>query len=267
MIENEKFNRIEQYDWYIKLCNCLFEDEKIFEDFGYSPDDDPIEPEIDFSGFSPFGCMKLNLNVPVISPYISHELIADLLDLEVEQVDSIIEGKSVVFRMDSSDGRFKRGEVAKRSDIGKKNIGEMRWYHNGFAIAYLLWEKNYYIVNDDNEYDVPPTPRASKAIDKLAEYDLFPADVFLRSILVLPEVRTVIENWTDDLSKRNALTDRYYRIYKWAERCRSDIWIKPKIVLMANLPILQRRVDELLNHLVDLGLVFHTPYMIKTEDR
>lgn len=264
MNESENFNALEQYSCYIRLCNCLHENEKLFEEFGYSGDDEPTEPEIDFSGFSPFGCMKMNLDVPMISPYVSHELIADLLDLDVEQVDKIIDGKSVVFRMDSSDGAFRRGEIADRGAIGKKNFSEMRWYHCGYAIAYLLWEKNYYIVNEDNGYDVQPSPRAEKAIDKLAEYDLFPTDVFLRSILVIPEARDVIE-FSGDPAKRNALTDRYYTVYKWNDRTRSLAQKKINMILMANLPVLQRRTDVLINYLVDSGLVFDGPYEIRTK--
>ena len=71
----------------------------------------------------------------------------------------------------------------------------------------------------------------------------------------------------DNEAQRNSLTDFYYRVFKWEDRCRTLVKKKTNPILMVNLPILQKRVNELIDQLVDLGLVFETPYELRTENQ
>jgi len=79
-------DKIEQYSFYKKF-SCMSRYTDMPEDYAYLEKDSDVIPEFDFSESRPFSVFRIGLDIPVLSPYLSRQLVADLCDISVEELE------------------------------------------------------------------------------------------------------------------------------------------------------------------------------------
>lgn len=257
-------DKIEQYSFYKKF-SCMSRYTDMPEDYAYLEKDSDVIPEFDFSESRPFSVFRIGLDIPVLSPYLSRQLVADLCDISVEELEKIINGKAFVYYLDSPDGTHKIGDVVDKALITWEE-GKDLSLQSGYAIAYLLYLKDYYRKDELGDYYTNlVSPRAQKALDALDEYDLTAEDVFIRNILAPTEIKEAFKAIIGGkVNARNYFTDELYSIYNLNRRARMTFTQNIKLVHMANYSVLQRHVDEYFQKLWALGFIFEDNYHIKS---
>lgn len=256
-------DNIEQYSHYVSFSR-MARKTTMPEKYTYLETDKQIIPEFDFSDSRAFTVFRIPVDVPVLSPYISRQLVADLLDISLADLEKLIGGKAFVYYMDSADGEHKIGDIVEKTIVTWEN-GRDESFQGCYAIAYLLYLKDYYRKDEFGDYYSDQISlRAQKALDALDEYGLNAEDIFIRDIIAPSEIRDAFKAISLGKDERNFFTDELYAIYSFINRTKASFTQDVKLVYMSNSMILQRRVDEYIEKLWNIGFIFEDNYHLKS---
>lgn len=251
---------LEQYSKYIRFCRYARTNDALFENYSNSETDVTEFPVLDFSRTRAFDAFKMTVKMPVVSPYISSETMADILDISLADYEYIVSGKAVVCFSECLKGRIRTGDMVMRNHLLKNELSSGYFLSTGYAIAFLLYLRDYYRKDEDGDFLIGNenvSDRTKKALKRLEEYNLDATDVFIHDLIGPKELTTVFQtDGIDGSDELRYLANTYYSIYNAIERVNVLQKRNSTYTLIAHSSLVKKRMDDLIANLVGSGMVF-----------
>lgn len=250
---------LQQYSYYASFCKMSANEDALFAGFEeYDVEFDEF-PKLDFSSTRPFDAFQMSLKTPVVSPFLSHELLADILDIDVEDVENIMYGKAAVCSLDCFNGKYKTGDIVKRSDLLLNDeFPDGNFLAGGYAIAFILYLKEYYKTDEMGGYisdDIPD--RTDVALTLLSNRGIYPSEVLMHEIIGPAELSTTLRTrGVDSSDELRYLANRFYSLKSSIERLNGIQQRGTFFMYMVHYSTVQKQVDKLINELINAGMVF-----------